>query len=478
MSSRYLPVVVLVVGTALSVAAAWGGYLAFDEPPQAQDLVDLTKRMVRPRTLPPETSLREAEPRGTRPAVVAPMSKPAADPPRSPLPDSAPLVLSADAQGMVVRAMSLAADGTLYVALAKPTIGTLCGLREAEGRGEIWSYDPDGRRIARWPVRNFTPQAVLATPDGMVYAGGQGLVARFSPAREEQEPSELISRRNLVLLRGQAKVGVGTLTRAIVAQWRESVAMYDRHVARVERTIAEARVPRPSLKEMSASITRVRDAMKSELAALELASSEENEEAIIDRDLRVDRIVLQNKDLFILNNGAVERWSTIGGLKSLVLPREGGKAFLDLRVVGDELLVQSRWGVFERYGPDGKRLESTCLVYDRRSADYLEEKSGLRIHLNGPFAVVNENEMLMPDAFGNVVRWTTSGRMVDVFLSDAVEPRPDDLEIGYLFAGDLRTDSRAGGQNRILEASSDGSRIYLSAVGSTKIDRLRPKPGN
>jgi hypothetical protein len=93
------------------------------------------------------------------------------------------------------------------------------------------------------------------------------------------------------------------------------------------------------------------------------------------------------------------------------------------------------------------------LWYGPTVSDYLSEKFGLRIGLNGPFGVVNDQEVHMAGEFGDILRWTTSGRMLGVAVQG--------------LSGDF-----ASGRDRIVEVSADGETVFLGKAGGKNLARF------
>lgn len=78
--------------------------------------------------------------------------------------------------GCTLQTMALSADGKLAVLVAKPRYGDEAA--KAATTSEVRLLDSKGGELQRWAV-SFTGQSIAVGPDGAVYVGGEGQLAKF-----------------------------------------------------------------------------------------------------------------------------------------------------------------------------------------------------------------------------------------------------------------------------------------------------------
>jgi hypothetical protein len=481
MSSRILPIGLVVAGTGLALAAAWAGYWALEEGPQAEDLVEVSLRVAhgaRPETFPledrsgakPPVRLPASEApsnvspsnipssNGTSSSVSPPRSSPADAPSTKVPPDDAPpddppaagvriltpIELPLD-DGQTLRAMAAGPSGELFVATALSPERLL--ERETTTRGRIRAFDVDGRETASWPIEGFVPQAVAVSADSTVYVGGQGRLASYTADGKSEWTVDLYSLQNLTKIRGLVRDQARDVRDRTIGSVKDMLARMNDQVSVMEELLnsgIEAR-RKPTARDRQ-NLYEIRSTVAERLADLERLSLDDWEQELIDETQRVDGIAAGRDELFVLYGSQVERISNNGRGATKLQFREQ-RNLQQIRSTPEGFVALAAEAELVRYDRDGKPQRTARLPMER-SAGATEEMMTSRYVL-GP---VEADRFFAVDSLARVGEWSASGELQT-----------------SLFHATIRTGLSGA---RRLEVAPDAKRIYVGGVGDRRIVRL------
>lgn len=95
----------------------------------------------------------------------------------------------AGSEGRTLQTLVLLPDGKVAALVAPSRHGEIPGSESAKS-SEVRLFDAEGKELETWPVE-FRAQSIGAGPDGSVYVGGDGQLAKFSAAGKLLETNEL-----------------------------------------------------------------------------------------------------------------------------------------------------------------------------------------------------------------------------------------------------------------------------------------------
>lgn len=157
--------------------------------------------------------------------------------------ESARVVLRDQEHGRTLQTFCLGPDGRVFALIAPaPYYGVDDGSNKHSVGGEIRVLDALGSERSKWPVA-FTPQRLGAAPDGEIYVGGSGRLARYSSEgkllAEIDSPHLAELTKNPEALREQAEAQ----RKSSIESYASQLKLFDEQIKRLEKQVQDEQAP-------------------------------------------------------------------------------------------------------------------------------------------------------------------------------------------------------------------------------------------
>lgn len=367
--------------------------------------------------------------------------------------------------GLMLKSFCLTSDGKLATLVdgGSPVWGAVAAPGKdpnAQPPGcEVRILDGEGKETHRFPV-DFSGHSINVGPDGNIYVGGNGVVAKFDaegkPLIRTDAPNMTADSQSEEVLRRRATETVS-----------EQKSVYADAIANLERQKKE--IEGKSDDELTEEQREIKQNLEPLIAAYKQAMEQQQEpteeqikeimQQLSSRQKTINAIAVNDKYVFVTCSApkgyGYVVWRTDLEFENPVMTVEGLRGCcgqMDVQCCGEELVVaeNSRHRVV-RFDADGKEV----LAFGKRSRDGIGEGFGsccnpMNTRLVGDKLYVAESD-------GNVKLFSQDGKFLAL--------------IG-------KADVEAGCKSSIVAATPDGERVYYFDVQKSGICVLEKKHAN
>lgn len=273
----------------------------------------------------------------------------------------------AGSEGRTLQTLALLPDGKIAALVAPSRHGEIPGSESAKS-SEVHLFDAEGKELETWPVE-FRAQSIGTGPDGSVFVGGDGQLARFSSAGKLLETIELPHLKKVLgdadALREQAVEMQKQYEKSI----GESTKQFDDQKKQIEEKLEELK--KKDEKDLTNSekrrIKRYEEQIK-QLGSISLQikvpSVEQLMKQLTDRLRIINGVSVTDKDVFVVTGEsagfgyAVWRMDhSFQEAKQVLSGLRGCCGQMDVQAHGDELFVAENCNHrVGRYNRDGEKI--------------------------------------------------------------------------------------------------------------------------
>jgi hypothetical protein len=348
------------------------------------------------------------------------------------------------------------ANGQLVAIVGPPRNYGAAARSSRPPTGRIEIFDADGKSVRGWDLE-FAPQSVAAGPDGEIYVGGNGKLARYNLQGEQQQ---LVDSPHLAIaLKDEAG-----LKEAAEEQLKQQQAAYDEQIEQLTEQLKDLEERTEGDDQPSAAVKRSITRVKAQLKAYEQAKKQIGSQNVDDliaqstsRLRTITAMAVAEKDVFIatgvLKGYGFSVWRMGRDLtepKQIVTGLSGCCGQMDIQCCGDKLYAaensKHRVVCFDR---DGKRL-SNFGSSNRTGTG--EGFGGCCNPMNLRFAA--DGSIYTAESEGLIKKFTPEGKFVEL-------------------AG--KATLTGGCKNVAVAASTDGGKLYFLDLPGSQIIMLERK---
>jgi hypothetical protein len=286
----------------------------------------------------------------------------------------------ADASHKQVREIRVAGrDGSTLQTLALLPDGKVAALVAPGGHGEIHEsrapatsevrlFDESGTALATWRIE-FTAQSIGAGPDGSVFVGGDGRLAKFDAEGKLLASIELPHLKKAVEDKDQLREGALEMQKLYEKSFAESRKQFDEQKAQLEENLKKLK--EKDKKELTPAEKRRISRFEEQLrelngitAGFEIPSVEDLMKQITSRLRIINGVTVTERDLFVVTGESTGFGYSVWRMdhafqesKQVLSELRGCCGQMDVQAHGDELFVAENCNHrVGRYSRDGERI--------------------------------------------------------------------------------------------------------------------------
>lgn len=370
-----------------------------------------------------------------------------------------------DEPGLMLKSFCLSADGKLLALVdgGAPVWGAIAAPgAAADGKTpgcEVRVIDREGNKVHSFPV-DFSGHSINVGPDGNIYVGGNGIVAKFDPTGKQliqtaspnmsadSQSDEVLRRRAMETLSEQ-KAAYAEALATLEKQQKDMEGKSDDELTEEERQ---------NKVMMEPMITAYKQAMAQYAEPTEEQVNEVVQQ-LSSRQKTINAIAVNDKYVFVTCSASkgygYAVWRTDLEFQNPAMIVDGLRGCcgqMDVQCCGEELVVaeNSRHRVV-RYDAEGKEVAT----FGKRSRDGVGEGFGSCCNPMNT-RLVGEN-LYVAESDGNVKLFSQDGKFQGL--------------VG-------KADVQAGCKSSIVAATPDGERVYYFDVQKSGICVLEKKPAD
>ncbi|HEY2250392.1 MAG TPA: hypothetical protein VGH74_05000 [Planctomycetaceae bacterium] len=389
-------------------------------------------------------------------------------------------------QGATLQSMMRTSDGKLVALLGAPRTGGIGGGAGAAPQSAIQVFDEAGKELTRWNIA-FPAQAVAAGPNGSIFVGGNGKIARYDAdgkllnERELPTVANMLADRDSLKQRAQEQLKSERNSSAAARRaYTQQIKVLKAQIAKIEETEVDgvtASVKRkqdglpPESKifvdpqDLPVTVQRKLKRLKEQLATYEAVKFPEGDEdarlaaamqQLVQRAAKISGISATAQDVFVVTGeeqgygfAAWRMDHAFDNATKVLTGLRGCCGQMDMQAVGNELFVaentKHRVG---RYDRDGQHIEDFGTTASKKNADGFGGCCNPMNVCCGP-----TGEILTAESEGIIRRFSVTGKYLGL--------------VG-------RVSLTGGCKNVAVSASPDGEGVYFCDLPGSRIIMMGP----
>ncbi|MFN0051621.1 MAG: hypothetical protein ACKV0T_05480 [Planctomycetales bacterium] len=207
-------------------------------------------------------------------------------------------------EGRSLQTLTQTSEGRIAALIALPRYGAARGSRGGQPTSEVWMLDADGSEVARHSI-GFHAQAIGAGPDGSVFVGGNGRLARIDSqgqlTAEIELPHLAEITKNTEELRKRAEEQIESQKESyaeIQQSYEKQLVSLGKRIEDLQEIDEEKRTTaqRRRLKRYEEELSQLRESIDQ----FRTPSVEEAIQEIISRMRMINSVAVTQRDLFIV----------------------------------------------------------------------------------------------------------------------------------------------------------------------------------